>query len=612
MPAGPLWILSLVGTAAGSCPALYLRSLLTVGLLALAAFAAARRGTRAGALLWIVGGAFAAAAWWLRDRNLLLGDSRVWIQNADFLRGHLPGYRSPLAAVVLGWVARPASGTGAVAAALAMVSVASGWLTAVLLAGALRREAPDRSAGAAALALVLVFAAPVSFVFYGHVEVYPLFAAVFAAFLASLLRDFARGRTGVGTAALLAAACLVHVAGLLAAVPLAAWALSPRRGRRMAAVWAGLMAAGWGATALLPPLRAHSLAAHWEELHPPGDYLWDVAGDWLLVLIPAGLVALAARRRALDDAPGRILGLTTAGFLLFPLIGRFELGGYRDLDLMTPALVSAAFFAGRAAVRSGFAFRPALLAAIAPGPILLGGLLTLTLCPAGAKFLAAQNARGSVTGPARSYGWEILAYYHRERGEAAAGEADVRKALEATPGNHRLWGTLGDFQLARGDTSGAVSSLARSMDSPRAGRTAGELGELLTASGRAGEAVSILEAHRAATLSTGRGAAALAVAWFRLDRPESTLAVARARLRLDPGDDVAHFNAAAALSALRLPGAALAELREAARLDPGALRYHRQILALLLSGPDGRARAGDYLRSLPPALRDSVLAPAGP
>jgi predicted TPR repeat methyltransferase len=90
--------------------------------------------------------------------------------------------------------------------------------------------------------------------------------------------------------------------------------------------------------------------------------------------------------------------------------------------------------------------------------------------------------------------------------------------------------------------------------------------------------------------------------------PESTLAVVGRRLREAPDDDVARFNAAAAWSRLGSLDRAAEQLAEAARLRPENRQYQVQLLRVLLALPDGEARANAYLRSLEPALAESLRA----
>ena len=73
-----------------------------------------------------------------------------------------------------------------------------------------------------------------------------------------------------------------------------------------------------------------------------------------------------------------------------------------------------------------------------------------------------------------------------------------------------------------------------------------------------------------------------------------------------PVELVVAVSEAGGLGVLGGSGFTVDGLREAARLDPGNLRFHRRLLALLATLPGGAARGREHLDRLPAALADSL------
>jgi tetratricopeptide (TPR) repeat protein len=606
-----IWALGLLETAARGCPATFLKISLGLCVLILLAAVLSRGRTRPATALVVLAVLSAALAWAARDRLLLLGDSRIWVHNAEVLGSRLPVYRAPLSAIVLGRLTDALRGVAGARDVLAVVSVLSGVAIVFLLWPALRGDAPpERRRFAGAFIAAAIFTQPLALNFYGHVEAYPFALVLFAVFLAALHRDVVRGGTPWRTGVALTALALSHVSGALAAVPLAAWVWARWRGARgrMVPRYVVLLVAAALLVFALPVTRAHTLLLRPWEGRDLLDYALDILNGWFLLFVPLGLLALRVRRSSLADDFGRLLGLLAVTFALFPVLAYFELGVYRDLDLLGPAFVSLALFTAVGAAREPRLNPRVAILSLIPGALLLAAIQTLAICPAGAIELERHLRRGAMTPEARSGAAEILAFYERERGDLPAAEAMARRAITIVPGNLRRWGLLGEIQLARGDTTAAIESLERSMTTNRAPRSAPILAELYTRSGRTEDALRALRPIADSIPYDARASAALAVAYFRAGLPESTLAVVERRLRAAPDDDVARFNAAAAWSRLGSLDRAAEALAEAARLRPENRQYQIQLLRVLLALPDGEARADAYLRSLEPALAESLRA----
>ena len=118
-------------------------------------------------------------------------------------------------------------------------------------------------------------------------------------------------------------------------------------------------------------------------------------------------------------------------------------------------------------------------------------------------------------------------------------EALWASAAAASPGNARAWSNLGLARSRQGDRAGAEAAYVRAwgvVESP-------------------GRAASLARNHAALLIQSGRAAEALPV----LDRG----------MALAPGDYSLHANRAAALGSLGRPVEALEEARRAARAAPG-------------------------------------------
>jgi len=393
----------------------------------------------------------------LRDTVYLVGDSRVWISAAETYEWRLPPYRAPLFAVVAGFLTESLEPLAAASLVLAWLSTLCGLLVAVTLVFSL----PGRQERRALLPVIgiLVFCQPLSFIFYGHIESYPLLCLCVTAFLVFVHRDLRGGKPRAVTAGLLVAAVLVHYSALLLILPLAAWFLA-RRYRGRLVLWYAAGLAGLATTLLaVPSLGGFPFLAGGWTTTAVTDYGIDLLNAWFLMLVPGTIILWPVRREVFSTEFGRVLGLMVLTVALFPLLARFELGGYRDLDLLSLGLAPITYLlllglAGRKAFATIWA--GALL-----GAAFLIAIVVLGRCPAGAGELQKHLARSAMTAEAGANGYEVLSYYHRERGSLDSAREQMEKALAATPGNLRLWGPLGELQAELGDTAAAIGSLGR-------------------------------------------------------------------------------------------------------------------------------------------------------
>jgi Flp pilus assembly protein TadD len=547
---------------------------------------------------------FLGVAWLLHDRLYLLGDSRLWVHHAQVFGTEVPPYRAPLGATLMGLVGSVGSNPTLM---LSLLSVVCGSLTAAALAwGTWRRTENGQESPGAWLLLALCFGQPLSLIFYGHIETYALLAVALGLFLASVGLDVRDSRVSPRSVLLLLILVLTHLVGVLILIPLLT-VFGFRRPRGGITVYPVLLVILAGAVLVVPALRGHSIVGQGWSAKEILVYLGDVLNGWFLLLLPAGVLFFVLGKPRINDPYGRFLGYATLTFALLPLLRIFELGIYRDLDLFAPAFVTVTFLMIHLLVRGPAPSRSRLLAVLGTGAILLAPWITLSISDAGNETMAKQLRRGAMTTAGRSYGYETLAFSAWDADDLESAESMMRSAIAVTPGNRRQYGPLGEIQLARGDTTSAIASLEESMSTPRAPRTAPLLGELYTRTGRFRDAIEVLEPHREEMVRKSCSASTLAVAYYWLDLPESTVAVGRQRLTVEPGDDVAHFNVASGLTKMGDYKKAIQSLRNAASIDPTRIDYHLALVRVMLQLPDGEAEAENYLRGLESGLRNVVL-----
>jgi Flp pilus assembly protein TadD len=504
----------------------------------------------------------------------LLGDSRLLVTTADAFGAAAPAYRAPLAVKTLGAVGDACAWLVPVGASLALLSIACGLLTAWFVSLAC-------SPRSAALAFLLVFLQPLGFVYWGHVETYPLLNAALAGVIALLARDYRDDRLRPVTVGAMGFLGLIHFVGYL--VPLAVLLAPPPALARQLRPWVRWSLTAAGAIGAIVLGWEHTLIGFPAAGASRLSYLVEVVQGVLFALVPIGFAVWGA---ASPDPFRRCLRFLLAGFLLVPIGFRLERGAYGDLDILSPVAVPLAVLilleAGSDTRR-----RRRVLVLLLAGLPLLAGVLTAQRSEGGLAFMERYLARASLAPGSRAYGFEILAYTRAELGDPRGGAGVMRRALEQTPGNHRLWGGLGELQLAAGDTATAIQSMERSLDTPRRTRTLALLLELLVRRGDPGRAADLVAAYPGEVAYTSGASAAACVAYIRLGQPGGAEVVARRRLDADPGDDLAWFNLASAFNRQGRGAEAAEAMREAVRLAPEDPRY-QELLQRLEGSGDGR------------------------
>lgn len=588
------WSLALPCAACRLAPAEFVRALILLGTAGLfsAWLARSSRPGRDARALFILG-LWVAVTWLLRDRLHLLGDGQLWLHSADSLGLRTPGYREPLAVLIQMSVAWLTAGWCSPARAMEFLSCLCGMLTGVGLSGYARfAEAGLETTVRRVPSALLLFGAPLSLVFYGHIETYPLFVTGLAFALPVLRADLRRGRPRGRTLAVLAVLVGLHLTALLLVPPLLLVYFRGRkwRQRRLTAVSVGLLFLGGIAAGILPGWRGEStLGQHWTRATFL-DYAAEVANGWTLLLLPPCALLWSSRRHFGRTPMTLFLSLAALNFTLLPLIGLFKLGLYRDLDLLAPAFLLLVFLLLECEIEGGTQKSRDLFLHALVGLPLLAALLALNQSPAGFGYFERRLATSRAAPEHRVYGYETLARALRERQDLAGAGRAVDEAIALVPTNTRLHGLRGEILAAAGDTAGALQEMARALHSNRGPEVRALMAGLELRRGHPRVAVALLTADDFDAAASASASATLATAYFRLGQPDSSLLTSDLRLARSPADARAHANRAAALIALRRSLEAFEELEAAVRLDPGVPEYRRQrdTLGALLRESSGR------------------------
>lgn len=571
-----LWSLALPIEALRAAPAEFARhaALLAAGVaLSFGLLRGTSRPILRGGLVLLLWGAF---FWTLRDTLHLMGDGQLWIQMLQRAGLAAPAYHEILSVRLLGLLATATDGTrGNIHRLLGVVSIVSGLVVLVaLLVLAARHRAGSGVVGVAA-------ATPALFWAYGGVETSGPFLALLALCLLRLHVELPAGRLTRPTLVLLALLPGFHISGVLV-LPAVALALVPGAPPTLPVAAAGaVLAAAAGAVlaALLPWTRAQSTFGVAWTAPALVSALADLAQGTLLVALP--YAPLLVRRPAL--AGGRVAVFRVAATVLlfaFPLIGRFRLGAYRDLNLFAPlGLILLAAAVTAPPPESGWR-RLATLGAIAFGVAQLAALLTFGHAPAGVDYFTRRLEQAPIADNDRAYGFETLALVAGTRGEPAAARHALQRATALDPGNDRLAGMLGALDLAAGDTALAIERLTRGLRSVRRRDVSILLAGVELRLGRPRRALDHLAVGWDDAPPDRTVGSLLCAAYLAVGAPDSALGVARLRLDSDPEDAAAWFNQGVALWTLEGPAAARISLENAARLMPENPAFRERLARL--------------------------------
>lgn len=608
------WAVGIIGYAF-SCPSTFGLGLLCLfGILSFL-WVWGRRPVSGAAALVIPSSVVAVAAWVFRDKQNILGDAMLWLDWSRAYGLSMPTYNEFLGTRLFGLVGEVTQNRAVLKTVFGLLSILSGLVCAMSIRGVLvqgEKQTPVcfRDAKALGLALVLIFLQPMSFVFFGHIESYPVFAATCSVFLVQFHMYLKTGQQLKLTILALLVAIACHTMGFLLCVPLVGVMLYRHRQplRVVLLTCTGLVVLGIIVVVSVPQLRSFTvLQGKWSHHFSPA-YLTGLLNAWfMLLLTPLLILASLGRMVRPQNSFEWFLSAACCIYMLLPLGVTWTLGFYSDLDLLTPAFVLGCFYVSLKVWTPHETRNPLRAVTMIPGMTILAAWLTVSQCPAGLRMFEEQARTGALTGAGRVYAFEEAAYFRRTCGDRTGALAILHEAIELSPGSMRLWGPIGDLQLALGDTTAAIGSYERLWTIPGRGQYMARFAQGLIENGNARRAVSVLQPHIKHVLRDGGQAAALAVAYMRLGRPDTTLLVSQQRAAIEPDDDVAHFNQGAALLRLGRAMEAMEQLRVAAKLSPTNIRYHLTLIDLIET-MSGAGAARDYIAHLPNPIRDSVFA----
>ncbi|HEY2923796.1 MAG TPA: tetratricopeptide repeat protein, partial [Candidatus Eisenbacteria bacterium] len=457
--------------------------------------------------------AFAAMLWMLRTRTHFLGDGMIWLYGLRV--GDLSAPTEPLAQAI--WqtasMALRQLGAPVVSSTLATVSIACGVLAAVLLWGIAREITAGRGGFATAFPLLLTLGT--TQLFCGYIESYPLAAVAILAYLFAGLRCLRRERGLLLPVLAFAVAVASHLLTLYLLPSLVFLIFRGQRSplRRVALI--GLAVALSASFLVLlgsgPAqwIHAFDLATRAARVGPAAStvkpyeivslgHAVDLANAILLV-VPVPLLLLLARaaerrgRGSEADPTGAFLGIAGGAGLLGALALVLPVAPAQDWDLTSLLLLPLGVFgiwAGRPLYASG-----GKLFRIGAVSLSLGALLAFVLVNASGsagtrRYETLVSPPARITDFARWYGYELLAHYHRHRGENRRAMTYVDLLLRTEPANPRYWAMGGATLVGMGRYAEAVPFLTEALRrSPNRAGTRTNLGICYSDAGRYREAL---------------------------------------------------------------------------------------------------------------------------
>jgi arylsulfatase A-like enzyme/Tfp pilus assembly protein PilF len=210
--------------------------------------------------------------------------------------------------------------------------------------------------------------------------------------------------------------------------------------------------------------------------------------------------------------------------------------------------------------------------------------------------------------------WMTLAQIQRDEGALDAAITSLRRAHDLAPGDTQTTGLLGAYLTERGDAAGAIAVMtAAASDEVADLQLLVALGIAQARLGRAADAVATLEKARAADPSNAMLLVDLGTVRLMANQADAARHDFEAAVAANPRLARGHSSLAAVHAEAGRTQEAIAEWREAARLDPG--EYGR-IFALGMSlahagrKPAAAAALGFFAASAPPGLYGTQIAAA--
>jgi len=207
---------------------------------------------------------------------------------------------------------------------------------------------------------------------------------------------------------------------------------------------------------------------------------------------------------------------------------------------------------------------------------------------------------------AETLGYLAMTLAKMQRYEEAVQRAQA--ALTADPGHIPAYGALGEAQFALGRTNEAVAAYGEGLQrAPGTSYLHYDMGKVSEAAGRYDEAVVAYRQALAQAPGNWLQRLVLADALAKAGQPEQAGAELDRAVADSPRTDqsrsliaAAYLTLAATREAANRPGEAIAAVRKAQALDPGALAPRRELLLILCrtGAPEAAAAAADLYRAL--------------
>ncbi|MBE82862.1 MAG: hypothetical protein CME21_09895 [Gemmatimonadetes bacterium] len=300
------------------------------------------------------------------------------------------------------------------------------------------------------------------------------------------------------------------------------------------------------------------------------EHLYDLLNVALLVC-PTALILLPVFKPSwiVTDPIAKILACLCIGPLAFVLVANPEIGAFRDWDVLSlPAvpLIALTWYVWTAQQPRT---QTVLLVS---GVCLIHAIIWLSVnaTPESAVNRYERLMRSaSLSTHGKVYGWETLATYRRETGDAAGAIEAYQEALRARPDHPRILLLLGNAYQEKAQWSQAINAYQRTLEiQPESKEALSNLG--------------VIEVRKGANVE--------AVALFN-----------RA-IAIDPDYAEAHMNRGVALANLGLRADAITSLRRAVDIDPSYVNAYRNLSALYTrwSQPDSARYFDDQAKRLYP------------
>ena len=324
------------------------------------------------------------------------------------------------------------------------------------------------------------------------------------------------------------------------------------------------------------------------------DYL-----NLLILVAPGAVLVCALLHKALfSRRPENLFLLSAAIFpLLFIFLANPEIGFFRDWDVLTFSVLPLTLWTALALID-----RLPTQESLAHAGLAIctaAGLHTASWIALNANGAAAQTRfvhaleQCPLSAHARSYGWETLGIYRRERNDPEGALKAYRKAATAVPDHPRYWVSIGHLAREQGRATESLDAYQKALQiNPHQADIWVHLGVLQAQLQRYD--ISIKAYRKALELQSNDPVTwhNMGDAYSHLGRHDEAIAAFDNALRLRPDLVATHFNLGVASEKAGIWERAEAAYRKVVDLDPHHLHARNQLGGLYLDrGQLGKALA---------------------